>query len=152
DINAHDSAKYTPLMWAATSNNKELVQLLLDKGADKALIDVSGKNAAQIAQQNGHKDLVVLLDGVVKGKVWLWQFLCDLSSGDITDAGQASAEPRGRRTQSDSEWSQRHERPHNGANTRTHTYTTHAQTHIRTRYRRILIEPVLVSLRARRQA
>ena len=52
----------TALMWAAGSGQKDTVQLLLQRGANKALKDDRGKTAADIARELGHKEVVAVLD------------------------------------------------------------------------------------------
>jgi ankyrin repeat protein len=52
----------TALMWAAGSGQKDAVEMLLRRGANKALKDDRGKTAADIARELGHKEVVALLD------------------------------------------------------------------------------------------
>lgn len=65
--NAQESDKVTPLMYAAGNNSlnpqthNEIVQLLLDKGADKKMKDDKGKTAVDWAKKGGNKDTVELL-------------------------------------------------------------------------------------------
>ena len=65
--NAQESDKTTPLMYVA-ENNKinpqtrlEIIQLFLDKGADKKLKNAQGKTAADWAKQGGNKETVEFL-------------------------------------------------------------------------------------------
>lgn len=65
--NAPESDKATPLMYIA-ENNKinpqtrlEIIQLFLDKGADKKLKDAKGKTAVDWAKQGGNKETVEFL-------------------------------------------------------------------------------------------
>lgn len=61
DVNA--CTKYgPPLHVAAKANKKELVQCLLDYGADRFAI-FYGKTAAEEAEENGCTDIVKLLSG-----------------------------------------------------------------------------------------
>jgi len=52
----------TALMWAAGSGQKDTVQLLLQRGANKGLKDDRGKTAADIARELGHKGVLAVLD------------------------------------------------------------------------------------------
>ena len=54
DVNARQQVGYTPLMGAAASGREDLVNLLLERGADPALVSEDGKNAATIAREHGH--------------------------------------------------------------------------------------------------
>ncbi len=49
DINTADNSGYTPLMLAAIRGNKEVVRLLLQKGADVSLKNARGQTAADLA-------------------------------------------------------------------------------------------------------
>ena len=52
----------TPLLWASWNGHKDVVQLLLDKGADPNRADrVSGVTPLNEASDNGHKDVIQLL-------------------------------------------------------------------------------------------
>jgi len=46
---------------AAVRGQKEAVQLLLERGADRAMKDTKGKTAMQKARENGHSEIVELL-------------------------------------------------------------------------------------------
>ncbi len=65
--NALEPDKVTPLMYAAENKNinpqtrNEIVQLLLDRGADKKLKDKDGKTAADRAKKGGNKETAELL-------------------------------------------------------------------------------------------
>ncbi len=56
-INTVDENLETPLMLAARNGYKEIVQSLLRCTADKTLKNKSDESAANIAEENGHKDL-----------------------------------------------------------------------------------------------
>ncbi len=51
----------TPLHVAARNGNKELVQILLDNGADPTVRDVNSETPADCARQEGHLDLDKML-------------------------------------------------------------------------------------------
>ena len=55
DIDARDAYGNTPLMIAATVDNADLLDLLLDLGADKNLVNSSGSTAQSIAYDLGHR-------------------------------------------------------------------------------------------------
>lgn len=62
NINDTDSSGWTVLMQAVTGIPKpEMVQFLLDKGADKGLMDSKGKTAYDYAIENGNTDIAFLL-------------------------------------------------------------------------------------------
>lgn len=50
-----------PLLLAVASNQLEIVTLLLANGADKSLMDTTGKTALALAQEKGFKDIINLL-------------------------------------------------------------------------------------------
>ena len=51
----------TALMFGASYSTPEMVQLLLDEGADKSYIDNSGKTAYDYAVEKGNDDIACLL-------------------------------------------------------------------------------------------
>jgi len=53
---------FTPLMTAAAEGLADVVRLLLGAGADQDIKDVDGDTALSFAQQNGHTDVVALLE------------------------------------------------------------------------------------------
>lgn len=62
NINDTDSSGWTALMQSVSGIPKpEMVQFLLDKGADKSIIDSKGKTAYDYAIENGNNDIVFLL-------------------------------------------------------------------------------------------
>ena len=61
DVNARQQVGYTPLMGAAASGNREMVDLLLESGANPALVSEDGKTAADVAREHGHEALAVHL-------------------------------------------------------------------------------------------
>jgi len=53
---------FTALMTAAAEGQVEVVHHLLDHGADRSLEDKDGDTALSFAQQNGHAEVVALLE------------------------------------------------------------------------------------------
>jgi ankyrin repeat protein len=51
----------TPLHDAAEVGRKDIVALLLEKGADREIRDLSGRTAAEVAEKAGYPELVPLL-------------------------------------------------------------------------------------------
>lgn len=65
NVDGLDAKGQTPLFYAAKRGNKELVALLLEKGADYYKTDKNGDLARNIAFRAGYKDIVEQLDGFV---------------------------------------------------------------------------------------
>jgi len=62
DVNAKDNLfGRTALMIASFYGHKEVVELLLKKGADVNAKDKNGRTALMIASKKGHKEIVELL-------------------------------------------------------------------------------------------
>ena len=57
DPNARQQVGYTPLMGAAAAGRDDIADLLLEKGADPALVSEDGKTAADVAREHGHTAL-----------------------------------------------------------------------------------------------
>ncbi len=53
----------TPLAYAVTRGREEIVRLLIERGADKALRSPEGKTLNEIAQGAGHRVIAGILDG-----------------------------------------------------------------------------------------
>ena len=60
-INMEDGNGNTPLMYAAENGNKDIVKLLIDKGANVNKQDKNGKTPLMYAVVKGNKDIVKLL-------------------------------------------------------------------------------------------
>ena len=58
---------FTPLMTAAAEGQAEVVRQLLDHGADRSLKDTDGDTALTFARQNGHVEVVALLENSPEG-------------------------------------------------------------------------------------
>lgn len=65
-INVRDKDFHTPLMVAVQLNRYEIVEFLLQKGADPELKDKNNHTARELAQQSGNTDLVNLIKQVFK--------------------------------------------------------------------------------------
>lgn len=61
DVNSRDEDGITPLMEAAWFGIGEGVQVLLNAGADKSLLDNSGRSAYKTATSRGHCDVAEML-------------------------------------------------------------------------------------------
>jgi hypothetical protein len=59
--NVKPRKEQTPLSWAAESGHTEIVQLLVEKGADIDSKDGSGRTALLWAAEKGHKEIVQIL-------------------------------------------------------------------------------------------
>ena len=65
DVNAKDSARWTPLHYAAANGHKEVVELLIARGADVNAKDVNGGTPLHIAAFRDQKETAKLL--IAKG-------------------------------------------------------------------------------------
>ena len=64
DVNARDEHARTPLMAAAENGNAEIVQVLLNHGADPSLQSKRGESAMSLAQALWHTAVVELLGSI----------------------------------------------------------------------------------------
>ena len=62
----------TPLMAAASAGHEEVVEALLERGADAAKRDARGRRAAAHARAGGHPCLAKRLDTVVDKDQTIW--------------------------------------------------------------------------------
>lgn len=63
DPNIKDSVEgWSALMYAAAEGNIEVIEVLLEHNADVTLQDTDGETAADFARNNGHSDVVALLE------------------------------------------------------------------------------------------
>ncbi|MDQ1004620.1 ankyrin repeat protein [Neobacillus niacini] len=60
--NLPDNYGYTPLMGAVFMENKEMVQLLLEAGADPNFENEEGMSAITYAEDSGYTELVELMN------------------------------------------------------------------------------------------
>lgn len=58
DVNARNFAGQTALMTAVLFNQMEIVDLLIDAGADPSIADANGHSVATLASMQGHQHLV----------------------------------------------------------------------------------------------
>lgn len=64
-----DAAEWhTPLAYAVTRGDQEIVRLLLARGADATSRSPEGKTLSEIAQKAGHPELAAILDGAAQKK------------------------------------------------------------------------------------
>jgi ankyrin repeat protein len=61
DVNGRSEGSFTALHSAAASGDRDLVHLLLERGADAALADVQGRRPAELAETSGAKDVAEVL-------------------------------------------------------------------------------------------
>ena len=62
-VNARQQGGWVPLHAAAQNGDRPMVELLLQHHADPRLANDEGKTAAIVARENGHEELVDLLEG-----------------------------------------------------------------------------------------
>ena len=60
-VNARDSDGRTLLMWAAALGQEDVVEALLQAGADRVVVDRQGMTAADLAKQAGQEAIVLRL-------------------------------------------------------------------------------------------
>ena len=60
DVNVKMLGGFTPLMMAAALGLLDIVQMLLDNGADKTMVSEDGRNAEAFAVSSGHQELAKL--------------------------------------------------------------------------------------------
>jgi ankyrin repeat protein len=67
-VNAQESeAGYTALHIAATEGNGDVVQALLDAGADASIQNFSDQTPAELARYNGHSEVAAMLEEHIQG-------------------------------------------------------------------------------------
>lgn len=68
DIDMVDERGKTALMFAAVNGHKEVVELLLKRGADEFIHDIKGKTALDYARQNVYTEIAELLEQAMQNK------------------------------------------------------------------------------------
>ncbi|MBN2839033.1 MAG: ankyrin repeat domain-containing protein, partial [Fusobacteriaceae bacterium] len=61
NIEAKDNYGWTPLMFAVNANSKEIIELLLKKGANKRVRDYKGQGLLEIAKSKEVKKFLISL-------------------------------------------------------------------------------------------
>ncbi|WP_415407924.1 ankyrin repeat domain-containing protein [Sulfurovum sp. CS9] len=69
DSKGHDGAGWTALMTAAMAGYTDVVSQLLKAGANPNSVNKAGKTAMDIAKEEGHKEIVRLLEKAVKSEI-----------------------------------------------------------------------------------
>ena len=59
-------AWHTPLAYAVTRVRKEIVRLLIERGAVETLRSPEGETLSEIAQKAGHREIALILDGAAR--------------------------------------------------------------------------------------
>jgi ankyrin repeat protein len=67
-MNAKTTSGGTPLMLASNAGNIEMVQMLLDAGADIKAKDREGRTAISVASARGHENIVSLISARMVGQ------------------------------------------------------------------------------------
>lgn len=65
DVNFRDDKGMSPLMHAAARGHLEICRLLLEAGADPALLDSEGQDALHLARANGRQEVETMLWGLM---------------------------------------------------------------------------------------
>lgn len=84
-LDSRDSAGRTALMLAASEGRVEICRLLLDGGADPALIDADGQTALELARDRGRDAVVDILTPAADEEPWANPFADD-APGEIWEA------------------------------------------------------------------
>lgn len=63
EVNAPQHGGFTPLLGAAQNGNLMLVEALLTAGADPGARTEDGRDAAHLAREEGHRDVLEILSG-----------------------------------------------------------------------------------------
>lgn len=61
-VDAQTDSGWTPIHFAANDGSQEIIQILLDAGADPILRSISGNAAEDLARDRNHDDIVKLLN------------------------------------------------------------------------------------------
>ena len=72
EIDLEDSFQNTPLLIAAERGHANIVEELLSNKANIMKVNLKGKNALQVAMDNGHKPVI---SAILESEVWkeaLW--------------------------------------------------------------------------------
>lgn len=66
DLDVECEYQKTPLLVAAEHGHKDIVELLIQSGANLWSRDSDGKNAQQLAHDNGHEDIVKVIEAEIQ--------------------------------------------------------------------------------------
>ncbi len=64
NVNKTDASGWTPLHWAAYYGDQNMVDLMLDKGADTTIKALNGEKAAEVAARSKHETIANLLSNI----------------------------------------------------------------------------------------
>ena len=77
NVNHRDDYKSTSLMWAAYKRRFNMVQWLVENGAEILATDINGKGALEYAHRHRNQEVKEYLDGIIDlGKTWGCYFKC----------------------------------------------------------------------------
>lgn len=96
DLDAESSTGVTALIYAAIYGNKELVQALIDRGADQLKRDQTGRRAVDYARANNHGEVAIILEAILKPAARLPNFEFVIPKGSAKGAFNAANTITGR--------------------------------------------------------
>ena len=68
DVNSQAKQKTTPLMAAANVGRAEIVEILLEKGADPTVVNVAQLTALELAKKRNHQQVVAMIEKALKSR------------------------------------------------------------------------------------
>ena len=85
----HKSTGNTALLWAARNGHMQVVQLLLERGANVLATNKAGDMAQHLAARNGHSEATLVLEGFAQAEMdrKLAEEQNEAASAGVTPAG-----------------------------------------------------------------